>query len=145
MEIATPEDDTAYVALYESVPTSMVFLSDLVPSNDPPPNGWGPIEYNISNGEQAAGDGIPMAIGGVRYAKGLGVHAASDVRYSLGGLWAGYLPMSAFDDETGNGGIGCVPGLRRRRARSIKATPERAPGRPDSDCTSQSTSQVFKN
>ncbi|MGE3239471.1 MAG: NPCBM/NEW2 domain-containing protein [Pirellulales bacterium] len=101
---ATPENDTAYVALYEDTPTTAVFLSDLVPSNDPPPNGWGPIEYDTSNGEAAAGDGNPMTIGGVRYSKGLGVHAPSDVRYNLGGTYSRFIADVGLDDETGAGG-----------------------------------------
>ncbi len=102
--IATPEDNTAYVALYEEVPIAAVFLSELVPTNNPPPNGWGPIEYDTSNGEAAAGDGVPMSIGGVRYSKGLGVHAASDVRYNLAGSFARFVADVGLDDETGNGG-----------------------------------------
>lgn len=102
--IATPENDTAYVALYEDTPTTAVFLSDLVPTNDPPPNGWGPIEHDTSNGEAAVGDGNPMIIGGVHYSKGLGVHAASDVRYNLGGTYSRFIADVGLDDETGNGG-----------------------------------------
>ena len=103
--IATPEDDTNYVALYEEFSSSMVFLSDLVPSNDPPPNGWGPIEYDTSNGEAAAGDGNPMSIGGVRYGKGLGVHAISDVRYSLGGAFSRFVADVGVDDEKAAGSV----------------------------------------
>ena len=33
-------------------------------------NGWGPVERDTSNGEQAAGDGRPITINGVQYAKG---------------------------------------------------------------------------
>lgn len=103
-EVATPEDDTAYVALYERADSDVVFLSDLIPSNDPPPNGWGPIEYDTSNGEDNGGDGNPMAIGGVQYEKGLGVHADSDVRYDLGGAYSRFLADIGIDDETGNNG-----------------------------------------
>src|SRR4030095_6410355 len=37
-------------------------------------NGWGPIERDKSNGEQAAGDGRTITLNGSTYAKGLGVH-----------------------------------------------------------------------
>ncbi|MFC9331644.1 NPCBM/NEW2 domain-containing protein, partial [Kitasatospora sp. NPDC057015] len=47
--------------------------------------GWGPVERNLSNGEQASGDGATIAIGGTGYPKGLGTHAASDITYFLGG------------------------------------------------------------
>jgi glucose/arabinose dehydrogenase len=103
--ISTPEDDTNYVAIYEEFSSSMVFLSDLVPSNDPPPNGWGPIEYDTSNGEAAAGDGNPMSIGGVLYGKGLGVHAVSDVRYSLGGAFSRFVADVGVDDEKASGSV----------------------------------------
>ncbi|MET9497594.1 NPCBM/NEW2 domain-containing protein [Streptomyces sp. NPDC006552] len=44
-------------------------------------NGYGPVERDTSNGESAAGDGNPLTVGGVVYAKGLGVHATSSVDY----------------------------------------------------------------
>lgn len=103
-EISTPEDDAAYVALYERFQSSLVFLSDLPPANDPPPNGWGPIEYDTSNGEDVGGDGVPMRIGGVRYEKGLGVHAYSEVQYDLGQAYTRFVSDVGVDDETGNGG-----------------------------------------
>src|SRR5690606_7762900 len=40
---------------------------------------WGPIERDMSNGEQAPGDGGPITIAGTTYAKGLGLHAPSSV------------------------------------------------------------------
>src|SRR5688572_4943333 len=48
-------------------------------------NGWGPVERDRSNGESAGGDGRTLALNGVTYAKGLGVHASSDVRFTLAG------------------------------------------------------------
>ena len=104
-EIATPEESTAYVAIYEDVvAASLVYLSELGPTNAPPPNGWGPIELDTSNGEDSGGDGNPMAIGGVGYAKGLGVHAASEVRYALDGAFSRFIADVGVDDETGNNG-----------------------------------------
>ena len=35
-------------------------------------NGWGPVEKDQSNGEQATGDGRVITLNGVTYAKGLG-------------------------------------------------------------------------
>ncbi|MDP1803586.1 MAG: PQQ-dependent sugar dehydrogenase, partial [Acidimicrobiales bacterium] len=55
------------------------FLSDLTPTGTPT-NAWGPYERDRSNGEQGATDGAPLRIGGTTYPKGLGVHAASDIR-----------------------------------------------------------------
>ncbi|MEV8526584.1 beta-galactosidase [Streptomyces sp. NPDC052000] len=67
-------------------------------------NGWGPVERDTSNGEDAAGDGRPMSIAGVPYAKGLGVHADSDVTVFLGGACSRFTASVGVDDETGGGG-----------------------------------------
>jgi hypothetical protein len=67
-------------------------------------NGWGPVERDTSNGEANAGDGKPMTIGGVAYAKGLGVHAASDVQLYLAGACTRLTASVGVDGETGTGG-----------------------------------------
>jgi NPCBM/NEW2 domain len=48
-------------------------------------NGWGPFERDRSNGEAKAGDGKIISLNGKRYAKGLGVHADSDLQFDLTG------------------------------------------------------------
>lgn len=107
--IPTPEVDTAYVALYRDFSDVGVYLSDLTPSNNNatpngPPNGWGPIEYDTSNGEDDGGDGNPITLNGVEYEKGLGVHAYSEVAYNIGGQYTRFISDIGVDDETGNGG-----------------------------------------
>ena len=67
-------------------------------------NGWGPVERDMSNGEQAAGDGHPITIDGVTSAKGLGAHAASDVQVYLGGHCTAFTASVGVDDETGGAG-----------------------------------------
>lgn len=70
-------------------------------------NGWGPLEIDRSNGEQGANDGRTITLNGVTYKKGLGVHAGSDVRYSLRGTGASCVRFSAdigVDDEVGRRG-----------------------------------------
>ncbi|MET3986885.1 alpha-galactosidase [Streptomyces sp. PvR034] len=67
-------------------------------------NGWGPVELDRSNGEQAAGDGRTLTVGGVTYAKGLGVHAASTVTYHLGGRCSTLTVDVGVDDEKGSNG-----------------------------------------
>ncbi|MFI0165851.1 beta-galactosidase [Streptomyces sp. NPDC017095] len=67
-------------------------------------NGWGPVERDTSVGEQAAGDGRPIAIAGVTYRKGLGAHAVSDVRLYLGGACTRLTASVGVDDETGGAG-----------------------------------------
>lgn len=70
-------------------------------------NGWGPLEINRSNGEQGATDGKALTLNGKTYSKGLGVHAGSDVRYSLKGTGASCVRFTAdigVDDEVGSRG-----------------------------------------
>ncbi|MEV7976591.1 NPCBM/NEW2 domain-containing protein [Streptomyces sp. NPDC086519] len=62
-------------------------------------NGWGPVERDTSNGETAAGDGHPITIGGVVYAKGLGTHAQSEVDYYTGKTCERVTADVGVDDE----------------------------------------------
>jgi hypothetical protein len=72
-----------------------------------PVNGWGPAEIDMSNGEQAARDGSTISLHGVKYAKGLGVHANSVVTYNLGGQYSRFVSDVGIDDEvcTGCGSV----------------------------------------
>ena len=67
-------------------------------------SGYGPVELNRSNGESGGGDGNTLSLGGVSYAKGLGVHANSDLRYSLNGNCSTFSAQVGVDDEVGNNG-----------------------------------------
>jgi alpha-galactosidase len=62
-------------------------------------NGWGPVEKDMSNGEQAAGDGHPITLNGTVYAKGLGAHAASEVDLALNGACSSFTTSVGVDDE----------------------------------------------
>jgi alpha-galactosidase len=62
-------------------------------------NGWGPVEKDRSNGEQPAGDGRTLTINGTTYATGLGVHAASEITYHLGGQCTALVVDVGVDDE----------------------------------------------
>lgn len=73
------------------------YVSDLTPKSAT--NGWGPIEKDKSNGEQASGDGHPITIKGKVYTKGLGVHANSDLHYSLLGKYTTFKADIGVDDE----------------------------------------------
>ncbi|MDD9378458.1 sulfatase-like hydrolase/transferase [Streptomyces sp. ZAF1911] len=77
-------------------PTQDSYLSDLPWVSAA--NGWGPVEIDRSNGKQAAGDGTPIAFGGVTYAKGLGVHAPSEIVYHLGGRGNRFTTLVGIDD-----------------------------------------------
>ncbi|MER5462981.1 NPCBM/NEW2 domain-containing protein [Streptomyces sp. NPDC002668] len=70
-------------------------------------NGWGPVERDRSNGEQAAGDGRTLTVNGTTYAKGLGTHAGSTVTYYLGGSCTTLTTGVGVDDESGgaNGSV----------------------------------------
>ncbi len=61
-------------------------------------NGWGPVERDMSNGGTGSGDGRPMSIGGVSFEKGLGTHAAADVKYYLGGNCETFTARVGVDD-----------------------------------------------
>lgn len=67
-------------------------------------SGWGPVERNTSNGESAAGDGSPLTIGGTVYAKGLGVHALSDISFYTGEACEKVTAEVGVDDEKGTKG-----------------------------------------
>ena len=67
-------------------------------------NGWGPVERDTSNGEQAAGDGKPITIAGQVYAKGLGTNSISDVQIYLGGQCTRFTAAVGVDDEQNGAG-----------------------------------------
>jgi NPCBM/NEW2 domain len=94
-----------------------VYVSDL-PLNangTTPTNGWGPIEKDMSNGEQAAGDGHTISIRGQKFVKGIGMHAVAQfqvdlapVRTTLNCAYPNFLVLkttAGIDDEvSGSGG-----------------------------------------
>ncbi|MGW1377390.1 NPCBM/NEW2 domain-containing protein [Streptomyces sp. NPDC002446] len=67
-------------------------------------NGWGPVEKNTSVGESDGGDGRPIRIGGTAFARGLGVHAASEVTFYTGGRCSAFRARIGIDDESGDRG-----------------------------------------
>jgi hypothetical protein len=67
-------------------------------------NGWGPVERDLSVGGQAAGDGRPISIAGMTYAKGLGTNSVSDVEIYLGGACSRFTADVGVDDETNGAG-----------------------------------------
>jgi beta-galactosidase len=84
------------------LPPGSHWVSDLPFSSES--NGWGPVERDRSNAEQAPDDGRPLSIGGTGYEKGLGVHALSDVQVALDGRCTLFTADTGVDDETGNAG-----------------------------------------
>lgn len=67
-------------------------------------NGWGPVEKDRSNGDSSVGDGRPLLLNGVTYAKGLGVHGLSEIRYALNGGCSAFNAVIGIDDETAGTG-----------------------------------------
>jgi len=102
-----PANGTGQVYKVQYSPTvstpGITYLSDL-PTATAPINGWGPMERDQSNGEQKAGDGHTITLNGVSYAKGLGVHAVSDVTFNLAGQYTQFLSDIGVDDEVGSKG-----------------------------------------
>ncbi|MEE1789905.1 endo-alpha-N-acetylgalactosaminidase family protein [Streptomyces sp. BE308] len=85
-------------------PTSDSWASDLDWTASE--NGWGPVERDLSNGETGTGDGSPLKIGGVTYAKGIGTHAPAKVRYYLGGKCTSLTAEVGVDDvQTSRGSV----------------------------------------
>lgn len=62
-------------------------------------NGWGPVERDLSNGENGTGDGGPLRLGGTTYDKGLGVHALSEVTVDLNGAYDRFTAWAGIDEE----------------------------------------------
>ncbi|NOT59384.1 MAG: hypothetical protein HOP19_04070, partial [Acidobacteria bacterium] len=92
----------AYLYPVASDAPALVYVSELTPVSQV--NGWGTYERNRSNGEQNSADGRTITLNGVAYAKGLGVHAASDLRFNLNGEYQTFLSDIGLDDEVGNNG-----------------------------------------
>ncbi|MFH8577032.1 sulfatase-like hydrolase/transferase [Streptomyces zaomyceticus] len=87
---------TGVVTTPPPAPTHDSYLSDLPWIHAV--SGWGPVERDTSNGRNAAGDGTPIAFRGTTYAKGLGVHAPSDVAFHLGGAGDRFTALVGIDD-----------------------------------------------
>jgi len=67
-------------------------------------NGWGPVERDLSVGEEEAGDGLPLKIGTQSFAKGLGTNAVSTVTLFLGGQCSTFTSSVGVDAEVGSTG-----------------------------------------
>ena len=83
-------------------PAGTSYLSDLPWTTMT--NGWGPVERDKSNGDLAAGDGGTITLKGQAFAKGLGAHANSDVRFFLGGQCSAFAAQIGIDDDANSSG-----------------------------------------
>ncbi|MFC0616988.1 NPCBM/NEW2 domain-containing protein, partial [Deinococcus budaensis] len=92
----------APTALRGAQGSAQTFLSDTQWTSAT--NAWGPVERDRSNGEQGAADGRPLTLGGQTFAKGLGVHAPSEISYALSGQCTTFTATLGLDDEVGDRG-----------------------------------------
>jgi alpha-galactosidase len=104
-----PSHGTVLVKVTGSVPppppAGTSYLSDL--NWTYAANGWGPVEKDMSNNDLAGGDGGTITLNGTTYTKGLGCHAAAEIRYNLGGVCNRFIAEVGLDDEVGaNGSVG---------------------------------------
>ncbi len=116
---ATSNSDERLVGAVPAAPSGTVAVSDLPFLSST--NGWGPVERDTSNGEQAAGDGKTITIDGTTYAKGLGTNSISDVRLYLGGQCSKFTASVGVDDEVG--GSGTVTFSVQADGKSLVTTP----------------------
>lgn len=87
-----------------SVPeTNKVYLSDM--KVRAAFNGWGPVEYDSSNGEKDDHDGRGLNILGSTFTKGLGVHANSSITYDLKGEFTRFQSYIGLDNEKRGGTV----------------------------------------
>src|SRR5262249_22980636 len=77
----TPGQAAAVIPQSQLFPPPTTYVSDLTWTSVT--NGDGPVERDGSNGGTTAGDGHTLTINGVKFAKGLGVRAPSEIRYNL--------------------------------------------------------------
>ncbi|MFD4421240.1 alpha-N-acetylglucosaminidase TIM-barrel domain-containing protein [Agromyces sp. NPDC058484] len=86
------------VALPDPPGPGTTYLSDLPFASEEFNPTFGPVERDTEVGEAAPGDGRPMRIAGVAYAKGLGVQAPTTVTFNLGGLCTSFDAVAGIDD-----------------------------------------------
>lgn len=67
-------------------------------------NGVGPAERDRSNGDRGATDGHILTLAGVKYAKGVGAHATSEIVINLGGQYSRFKSHIGVDDSMGSAG-----------------------------------------
>jgi hypothetical protein len=94
--------DAIKVFVLPEAPTSDVYASDM-PWLEAT-SGWGQVERDMSTGELDPGDGLPITINGVTYAKGIGTHAVSNVKLYTGKNCTTFSSIVGVDDEVEDGG-----------------------------------------
>lgn len=92
----------------QPVPQARLFPPDTTYLSDLPwisgTSGVGPVERDQSAGGAASGDGRPFSINGIKFAKGLGVAAPSEIKYALGKRYTDFDASIGIDDESAGSG-----------------------------------------
>lgn len=112
-----------------SGPTQVVYLSDLNPTSVRNGLNMGPIGIDKSNGESGANDGYPITLTprmsvqpADTFPKGLGVHAVSEVVYTLNGKCSRFEAYVGIDDEVGNqGNVNMIVYKRASSANTVRS------------------------
>ena len=138
---ATNSDERIVRAVPPLPPNGTVAVSDLPFLSAT--NGWGPVERDKSNGEQAAGDGKTITLQGVTFAKGLGTNSISDVEVYLGGHCSSFTATVGVDDEQGSGGSVTFSGDRRRPHARHDAAPDGLLGQRDDQTCRSAGAQIL--
>ncbi|HEX5195195.1 MAG TPA: beta-galactosidase [Solirubrobacteraceae bacterium] len=84
------------------VPAGTVYISDLPFISAT--NGYGPVERDTNVGGSGAGDGTPISVDGVGYAKGLGTNAISSVVVAVPAGCTTFSSEVGVDDSAGGKG-----------------------------------------
>jgi beta-galactosidase GanA len=96
------QDERIVLAIPPPPPTGTDAVSDLPFLSAT--NGWGPVERDMSVGGNQAGDGEPISLNSVQYAKGLGTNSVSDVQLYLDGRCSTFTATVGVDDEVAGAG-----------------------------------------
>jgi alpha-galactosidase len=96
-------DGTAVVHSATAPGPGTTYLSDVPWSTAV--NHLGPVEKDMSGGNAAAGDGLPITIGGVTYAKGLGAQAPAEIDYYTAARCSTVTFSAGIDDEVDVPGV----------------------------------------
>ncbi len=100
---ATTPSSIIKFKLNQSFPCqSQVYLSNLVPTSST--NGYGPVEFDQTNGGPNANDGSTIMLDGISYPKGIGMHADASVNYTLGGNYTTFYSKVGIPDNNGSYG-----------------------------------------
>lgn len=101
-----PQSRSTQVTAPVVPPPGVVWLSDIdwisaTNGVGKPGPSAGPVERDRSVGSRGASDGRPITLDGQVYPKGLGVHAGSEISYSLDGRCSSFTAQVGLDDESG--------------------------------------------